>query len=149
MQHAAFAGISLLRGLYPVHKSDGLLAVAGANTTVMPAKRQKSASTPKACPQRQAPAESAPCCRLYSLSEPLPSVAVSFGYQFPAFRCPLPAFPKTIPQNYRDGNFENNFSLLNDIILELVFFTLLWYHFRLCSEQIHSALYYSLTYSGS
>ena len=50
MQHVAFAGIRLLRGLYPVHKSDGLLAVAGANTTVMPAKRQKSASTPKATP---------------------------------------------------------------------------------------------------
>lgn len=56
---------------------------------------------------------------------------------------------KMIPQNYRNGNFENNFPSLNNIILELVFFTLLWYHFCLCSEQIYSALYYLLANSGA
>ena len=63
---------------------------------------------------------------------------------------PCPQFSqKTIPQNHRDGNFENNFPLLNNIIWELVFFTLLWYHFVLCSEQRYSALCYLLANNGA
>ena len=101
MQNAAFAGMSLLRGLYPAHKSGGLQTAVGANTTVMPAKRQKSASTPMARPSARAPA--APhLSHLCFLSNPLPPVAVSFGYQFPAFEFPRPVSLKNEPPNYRN-----------------------------------------------
>ena len=147
MQNAALAGMNLLRGLYPVHKSGGLQAAAGANTTVMPAKRQKSASNAIALPSARAPTEPGLCCLICFLSEPLPPVEI-FDYQFSAFRFPPPSFPQSDPANYRNGNFENNFPLLNNIIWELVFFTLLWYHFCLCSEKIYFALYYLLADSG-
>ena len=147
MQNAAFAGMSLLRGLYPAHKSGDLQAAASANPTVMPVKRQKSASAPMARPSAAGIGRTSATAAASFFSKPLPLVAVSFSYQFPAFRFPLPIFKKTIPQNYRNGNFENNFPLLNNIIWELVFFTLPWYHLCLCSEQIYSALCYLLTNS--
>ena len=150
MQNAAFAGMGLLRGLYPVHKSGGLQAAAGVNTTVMPAKRQKSASTPTARPSAAGASRTS---------------AAAAASVFSAIRCHQLQCPSTIsfllsdshshfskkmiPQNYRNGNFENNFPLLNNIIWELVFFTLLWYHFFLCSEQIYSALYYLLANNGA
>ena len=97
MQNAAFAGVNLLRGLYPVHKSGGLQAAAGTNTTGMPAKRQKSASTAIALPSARAPTEPGLCCLICFLSEPLPPVEI-FDYQFSAFRFSTQTFPKAIPQ---------------------------------------------------
>ena len=147
MQNAAFAGMSQLRGLYPVHKGGGLQAAAGANTTVMPAKRQKSASTPMARPSARAPAAPPPQPPLFSQQSATTSCRV-LRLSVSCFQIPTPSFQKkTIPQNHRDGNFENNFPLLNNIIWELVFFTLPWYHLCLCSEQIYSALCYLLTNS--
>ena len=148
MQNAAFAGMGLLRGLYPVHKSGGLQAAAGVNTTVMPAKRQKSASTPMARPSALAPAAPPPQPPLFSQRAAATSCSV-LQLSVSCFQIPsLIFFKKTIPQNYRNGNFENNFPLLNNIIWELVFFTLPWYHFCLCSEQIYSAACYLLANSG-
>ena len=101
MQNAAFAGMSLLRGLYPAHKSGGLQTAVGANTTVMPAKRQKSASTPMARPSARTPAAPPPQPPLFSQQSATTS-SVSFGYQFPAFESPLPVSLKNDPTNYRN-----------------------------------------------